>query len=150
VLGLVQQDLLLNQISVATEFQNDLPEVYADRTLIQQVILNLVRNAIDAMNATPPRARRLRFAIDLEGHSSVLLTVQDTGPGIAAEQSERIFEPFFTTKPTGMGLGLSICQTIVQDHGGSLRLAKTDSDGCMFEITLPIAASNQGRAAEHS
>jgi signal transduction histidine kinase len=150
VLGLVQQDLLLNQIAVATEFQNDVPEVYADRTLVQQVILNLVRNAIDAMNSTPPRARRLRLAMNLDGDSSVLLTVQDTGPGIAAEQSERIFEPFFTTKPTGMGLGLSICQTIVQDHGGSLRLAKTDSDGCMFEITLPIAASNHGGSVKHS
>ena len=150
VLGLVQQDLLLNQIAVATEFQNDVPEVYADRTLVQQVILNLVRNAIDAMNSTPPRARRLRLAMNLDGDSSVLLTVQDTGPGIAAEQSERIFEPFFTTKPTGMGLGLSICQTIVQDHGGSLRLAKTDSDGCMFEIRLPIAASNHGGSVKHS
>ena len=150
VLGLVQQDLLLNQISVATEFQNDLPVVHADRTLVQQVILNLVRNAIDAMNSTPPRARRLRLAMDLDGDSSVLLTVQDTGPGIAPEQSERIFEPFFTTKPTGMGLGLSICQTIVQDHGGNLRLAKTDSGGCKFEITLPIAASNHGGSAKHS
>ena len=76
----MQQDLLLNQIAVATEFQNDVPEVYADRTLVQQVILNLVRNAIDAMNSTPPRARRLRLAMNLDGDSSVLLTVQDTGP----------------------------------------------------------------------
>jgi signal transduction histidine kinase len=144
VLGLVQQDLLRNQISVATEFKNGLPEVYADPTQIQQVILNLVRNAIEAMNSTPPRARLLRLAMDPNGDSSVLLTVQDTGPGVTTEQSEHIFEPFFTTKPTGMGLGLPICQTIIQDHGGSLRLAKTDSGGCMFEVTLPIAASNHG------
>ena len=82
VLRLVEQDLLLNKVSLATEFQNDLPEIYADRTQIQQVILNLVRNAIDAMNSTPPRARRLRVATSLNGHSSVLLSVQDTGPGI--------------------------------------------------------------------
>ena len=150
VLRLVQQDLLVSEVSVETEFQNDLPEVYADRTLIQQVILNLVRNAIDAMGSTPHRARRLRLAMDLDGDSSVLLTVQDTGPGITTERPERIFEPFFTTKPTGMGLGLPICQTIIQDHGGSLRLAKTDSGGCTFEITLPIAASTHGGSGKHS
>jgi signal transduction histidine kinase len=71
-----------------------------------------------------------------------LLSVHDTGPGITADDSKRVFEPFFTTKPTGMGLGLSICQTIVQEHGGNLRLAKTDADGCIFEMTLPIAATN--------
>ena len=146
VLSLVEQDLLLNEVSLATEFQNDLPEIHADRTQIQQVILNLVRNAIDAMNSTPPRARRLRVATSLNGHSSVLLSVQDTGPGITSENSERVFEPFFTTKSSGMGLGLAICQTIVQDHGGNLRLAKTDLNGCIFEMTLPIAATDHGDA----
>ena len=150
VLTLVEQDLLLNNVSVATEFQNDLPEVYADRTQIQQVILNLVRNAIDAMAATVPSARRLRLTTSLNGHSSVSLSVQDAGPGIATENSDRVFEPFFTTKPAGMGLGLSICQTIAQDHGGSLKLAKTDFDGSVFELTLPFAATNQGGAAKHS
>jgi signal transduction histidine kinase len=149
VLTVVEQDLLLNKVSVATEFQNDLPEVYADRTQIQQVILNLVRNAIDAM-ATVPRARRLRLTTSLNGSSSVLLSVQDAGPGIATENLDRVFEPFFTTKGTGMGLGLSICQTIVQDHGGSLKLAKTDFDGCVFEMTLPFAATNHGGAGKHS
>jgi C4-dicarboxylate-specific signal transduction histidine kinase len=150
VLTLVEQDLLLSNVSVATEFQNDLPEVYADRTQIQQVILNLVRNAIDAMAATVPRARRLRLTTSLNGHWSILLSVQDAGPGIATENSDRVFEPFFTTKPTGMGLGLSICRTIAQDHGGSLRLAKTDFEGCIFELTLPLAETNRGPAAEHS
>jgi signal transduction histidine kinase len=139
VLSLVQPDLLLNEVSVTTEFQNDLPEVLADRTLIQQVILNLVRNAIDAMGSRPAPARRLRLATSVNEHSSILLSVQDTGPGIAGEKLERIFEPFFTTKPTGMGLGLSICRTVVEDHGGSLRLAKSDSNGCVFEVALPIA-----------
>jgi signal transduction histidine kinase len=141
-LGWMQQDLLLSEVAVAIEFQSDLPKIYADRTLLQQVVLNLVRNAIDAMNSTPRRARRLRLETRLNGHSSVLLSVHDTGPGITADDSRRVFEPFFTTKPTGMGLGLSICQTIVQEHGGSLRLTKTDADGCIFEMTLPIAATN--------
>jgi signal transduction histidine kinase len=148
-LGLARSDLLLNEISVETEFQNDLPEVRADRTLIQQVILNLVRNAIDAMGSTPAPARRLRLATSVNEHSSILLSVQDTGPGIAGEKHERIFEPFVTTKSTGMGLGLSICRTIVQDHNGSLRLAKSDSGGCVFEVALPIAAPNHRGDGQH-
>ena len=149
VLSLVRPDLLLNEVFVATEFQNDLPEVHADRTLIQQVVLNLVRNAIDAMGSTLARARRLRLTTSVSGHSSVLLSIQDTGPGIAGENTERVFEPFFTTKPTGMGLGLSICRTVVQDHGGSLGLAKSDSSGCVFEVALPIAARNHGGNDQH-
>jgi C4-dicarboxylate-specific signal transduction histidine kinase len=149
VLSLVQPDLLLNGVSVTTEFQNDLPEVPADRTLIQQVILNLVRNAIDAMSSRPAPARRLRLATSVNGHSSVLLCVQDTGPGIAGEKPERVFEPFFTTKSTGMGLGLSICRSVVEDHGGSLRIAKSDSYGCVFEVGLPIAPPNHGGDDQH-
>jgi len=144
----VQQDLSLNNVTVTTEFQNNLPEVFADRTQIQQVILNLVRNAIDAMASS--RARHLRLATKLNGHSSVLLSVRDTGSGIATESSDRVFEPFFTTKPTGMGLGLSICQTIAQDHGGSLKLAKTGFDGCVFELTLPFAKTDGGVSAKQS
>ncbi|MGB8739530.1 MAG: ATP-binding protein, partial [Xanthobacteraceae bacterium] len=116
VLSLVRPDLLLNEVSVATEFQNDLPEVHADRTLSQQVVLNLVRNAIDAMGTKPAPARYLRLTTSVNGHSSVLLSIQDTGPGIAGENTERMVEPFFTTKPTGMGLGLSICRTVLQSR----------------------------------
>ena len=144
VLQLMEQELRLNEVAVETEFQSDLPEVCADRTQIQQVILNLARNAIDAMGSTFPRARRLRLVTSFDGRSSVLLSIQDTGPGIATEQSERVFEPFFTTKSTGMGLGLSICQTIVHDHGGNLRLAKTDAHGSDFEMTLPIPKISHG------
>jgi C4-dicarboxylate-specific signal transduction histidine kinase len=150
VLTLVEQDLSLNKVSVTTEFQNGLPEVHADRTQIQQVILNLVRNAIDAMASTVPRARHLRVATNLNGQSSVVLSVQDTGSGIATEDYDRVFEPFFTTKPSGMGLGLSICQTIAEDHGGSLRLAKTDVEGCIFELMLPFAEMHHGGATKHS
>ncbi len=149
VLTLVEQDLLLNKVSVTTDFQDGLPDVYADRTQIQQVILNLVRNAIDAMGATV-HARRLHMTTSTNGISSVLLSVQDTGPGVAAENSDRVFEPFFTTKASGMGLGLSICQTIAQNHGGSLRLAKTDFDGCVFELALPFAATSPGGDGKHS
>ena len=105
VLSLVQQDLLLNEVSVATEFQNDLPEVYADRTQIQQVILNLVRNAIDAMSSTPAPARSLRLATSLNGHSSILLSVQDTGPGITSEQSRAYIRAVLYDKAHRHGIG---------------------------------------------
>jgi signal transduction histidine kinase len=142
VLQLAEQDLKINEVSVSTEFRIDLPDVHADRTLLQQVILNLVKNSIDAMTVTAPGAKRLRLATSLIGHSSVGLCVQDTGPGITAENTDRVFDPFFTTKPSGMGLGLAICRTIVEEHHGDLRLAKTGSDGCLFEIALPIAGSH--------
>src|SRR6202007_1173818 len=80
----------------------------------------------------------LHLATRLEGGSIVLLSVQDSGGGISSEGQDRIFEPFFTTKAAGMGLGLAICRTIIEDHGGKLRLAKSDSRGSTFEITLPV------------
>jgi C4-dicarboxylate-specific signal transduction histidine kinase len=141
VLNLVQQDLRFNDVSVSAEFCADLPAVHADRTQLQQVILNLIRNSIDAMEVTPRRARRLGLVTSVDGHSSVVLSVRDSGPGIAAEHADRVFDPFFTTKPAGLGLGLPICQTIIEEHGGQLRLPKVDSGGCVFEIVLPIAGS---------
>jgi signal transduction histidine kinase len=140
-LSLVQPDLQARGIRVETDLQADLPPVHADRTQLQQVILNLIRNAIEAMGSTVPTARRLRLAARPEGHSSVVLSIQDSGSGIAAEDAARVFEPFFTTKPVGMGLGLAICRTIVEDHGGGLRLAQSGPGGCTFEIVLPTAAA---------
>jgi C4-dicarboxylate-specific signal transduction histidine kinase len=139
VLNLVQQDLQFNDVSVATEFHVDLPAVHADRTQLQQVVLNLIKNSIDAMEHTPRRARYLRLATTKDGDSSVVLSIQDSGPGIAVENADRVFEPFFTTKPSGLGLGLSICQTIVEEHDGQLRLSASSSDGCIFEVVLPPA-----------
>jgi signal transduction histidine kinase len=139
VLSLAQHDLTASAVSVSTEFANNLPAVHADRTQLQQVTLNLVRNAVEAMGHAPPHARRLRLATSRGEDSSVVLCVQDSGPGIPAENTERVFEPFFTTKPSGMGLGLAICRTIIEEHGGNLQLVKTDPHGCVFEIALPAA-----------
>jgi signal transduction histidine kinase len=140
-LSLVQPDLQAGGIRVETELEADLPVVQADRTQLQQLILNLIRNAIEAMGSIAPGARRLRLVARREGHSSVVLSVQDSGPGITAEDAARVFEPFFTTKPGGMGLGLAICRTIAQDHGGDLRLAQSGPDGCVFEVALQTAAA---------
>ena len=114
-----------------------------DRTLLQQVILNLVKNAIEAMGAVPTTIKALRL-VNPRRNSVVSLSVQDTGPGINLENGTHLFDPFFTTKSSGMGLGLSISRKIIRDHGGDLRLTKTSSNGCTFEITLPSAATNDG------
>jgi signal transduction histidine kinase len=114
--------------------------VHLDGTQLQQVLLNLVKNAIDAMRSVAPEARRLRLTTSFDGRSTVWLSVQDSGPGIPAEDRERIFDPFFTTKSDGMGLGLAICSTVVENHGGKLRLVKSDSEGSIFELTIPARA----------
>lgn len=138
VLGLLRHDLQINQVSVTTEFEGNLPAVQLDGMELQQVLLNLVRNAVDAMSSSPPDARRLRLKTSFDGQSSVLMSVEDSGPGIPVEDRARIFDPFFTTKSGGMGLGLAISSNLVAGHGGKLRLVKSDSDGSIFELAIPV------------
>jgi len=142
VLGLLQHDLESSQVTVATEHQVSLPPVRADRIQLQQIVLNLVKNEIEAMSTVPSGSRHVRVVTRLNGNSTVLLSVQDSGHGITAEHQGRIFDPFFTTKPTGMGLGLAICRTVAQDHGGNLRLVETSSHGSIFEIELPFGSTD--------
>jgi signal transduction histidine kinase len=137
VLRMVENDLHVHRVSVSTEFQEDLPQIMADRTQLQQVVLNLIKNAIEAMAAGPASTKALRLVTTQDGNSGVSLIIEDTGPGINSENGGRVFDPFFTTKASGMGLGLSISQRIIEDHGGHLRLTKTSSNGCAFEISLP-------------
>lgn len=137
----MERDLQVNEVLVTTEYSDGLPEILGNRTLLQQVLLNLVRNAVEAMSSLDRRNRRLRLVTKLKGKSTVLLSVEDGGPGISLEDQPRIFDPFFTTKPAGTGLGLSICRTIIDEHGGELRLAKTGADGSVFEIVLPVASA---------
>jgi len=137
VLRMVDHDLHIHGISISTEFQEDVPQVRADPIQLQQVILNLVRNAIDAIAIGPATIKAIRLVTTYDGKSAVSLYVQDTGPGIATEKETQIFDPFFTTKTSGMGLGLSISRRIIEDHGGDLRLTETSSRGCTFEIVLP-------------
>ena len=142
VLRMVENDLHDQGITISTEFQDDLPQIAGDRTLLQQVILNLVKNAIEAMVAGRAAVKTLRLVTTQDGNSVVSLSVQDSGPGITPENGTHVFDPFFTTKSSGTGLGLPISRKIIQDHGGELRLTKTDSNGCAFEITLPSAATS--------
>ena len=139
VLKLTEHDLQVEGVSVTTEYDDNLPLVNVDHTQIQQVIFNLVKNAIEAMRSVSPNKRHLRVLTSFDG-KLVALYVQDTGPGVDVKDRDRIFEPFFTTKPTGTGLGLSICRTIVETHGGVLRLVKADPHGSSFELAFPISS----------
>ncbi|MFY9841202.1 MAG: HAMP domain-containing sensor histidine kinase [Xanthobacteraceae bacterium] len=141
VLKLTDHDLQVEGVSVTTEYDDNLPLINVDHTQIQQVILNLVKNAIDEMRGVPPSKRHMQVMTGFDG-KLVAFYVQDTGPGIGVKDRERIFEPFFTTKSTGTGLGLSICRTIVETHGGLLRLAKTDPHGSSFEVAFPISSTS--------
>ena len=145
VLRMVENDLHVQGVTVSTEFQEDLPQIRGDPTLLQQVILNLVKNAIEAMGTVPTTIKALRLVTTQDRNSVVSLSVQDSGPGITPENATHVFDPFFTTKSSGTGLGLSISWKIIQDHGGDMRLTKTGSNGCTFEITLPsVATSDSG------
>ncbi len=138
VLRMVQNDLHVQGVSVSTEFQEDVPQIMADPTQLQQVILNLVKNAIDAIAIGHTTQKAIRLITTYDGKSVVSIYVQDTGPGITHDNKAQVFDPFFTTKPSGTGLGLSISRRIIEEHGGNLRLTDTTSKGCTFEIALPM------------
>jgi len=140
VLRMVEHDLHVHGVSISTEFEESVPLVRADPIQLQQVILNLVRNAIDAIAISPTNTKAIRLMTTYDGKSVVSIYVQDTGPGIVTENETQIFDPFFTTKTSGMGLGLSISRRIIEDHGGDLRLTETSSKGCTFKITLPTSS----------
>jgi len=141
VLRLVRSELIGNDIAVVTDVAGSLPAVRADRIQVQQVLLNLMKNASDAMSTVPPQSRRLTLTARGNGDGHVRVFVGDTGPGIPAAVLEHIFEPFVTTKSHGMGLGLAVCRTIIEAHHGKLRASNNESGGATFEFTLPIAGA---------
>jgi len=114
-----------------------MPEAWLDGVRIDQALTNLVRNAIDAASAAPADRRDVRVRLTMPDEQSVAIAVIDRGPGLGGDEPHRIFEPFFTTKPDGMGMGLSICQTIVESHGGQLTVETPEAGGCVFRVRLP-------------
>ena len=138
VLKLVDADLWSHKITVAIELRESLPQLRADRVQLQQVFLNLFMNAIEAMRPVTDRVRLLRIRSDfIQDRSGVLITVEDSGTGILPTDKDRIFEPFFSTKSTGIGIGLAICKSIVEAHGGHLRAAANHPHGAIFHVALP-------------
>ena len=144
VLKLIRSDLINQHVAVEVELAPDLPLVDGDEVQLQQVLLNLVVNACDAMAKVDVIDRRLAIGTELAGRSSVRTSVTDQGCGIPPEKIERIFEPFFTTREDGTGLGLAVCRTIISAHGGEQWAVNNAKRGATFQFTLPAT----GRGTE--
>jgi len=137
VTTLVRGELLKHRVSVQMRLTQGLPLVQGDRVQLQQVVLNLIVNAIEAM-AGIDDARELLISTESSPAEGLLVAVSDSGPGVAAEDRERIFESFFTTKPAGVGIGLSICRSIIEAHGGRLWADAREPCGAIFRFALPV------------
>ncbi len=137
VIALLHSELQDHQILVQAELTSELPPVLADRVQLQQVVANLVANAIEAMDTVTDRARTIRVRSVIGEPDGVLIMVEDSGLGIDPENVDRIFHPFFTTKSQGTGMGLSICRSIIEAHNGRLSLRSASDRGSIFQISLP-------------
>jgi two-component system sensor histidine kinase DctS len=136
-------------VRVETRLKPDLPAVFCDRTMVEQVLLNLARNAMQAMDQVHVTAPSLLIEVRraggggerTPGKSWLEFSVTDVGPGIAEQVKQQLFTPFFTTKAEGMGLGLSLCRTVVEQHGGLLGFEPNRPQGTIFKFTLPVDSS---------
>jgi len=141
VCQLLAAEIGANNVHVKLDLEPDLPPVVMDRVQVQQVLINLMRNGIEAMEAVGDRARELEFRSRRDGHDAIRLEVRDAGAGFA--EFERAFEPFCTTKPQGMGMGLAICRSIIEAHGGRIWVANNEVCGATVAFTLPLTASRE-------
>jgi PAS domain S-box-containing protein len=138
VLALTNSTLQARNVLVRTRLPADLPQVLGDRIGLQQVIMNLITNGTDAMSSITDRSRILHIESQVESSDSILVAVEDVGTGFDPGIAERIFDRLFTTKPNGMGLGLSICRSIIEAHGGRLWASPGSPHGAVFQFTMPI------------
>jgi len=127
-----------NDPEIDLNLDNNLPDVFADRILIEQILINLIKNAIEAMRTISVSERRLHIDSSSSSNNEVAVSVQDSGPGLSQYEINKIFEPFYTTKPEGMGMGLAITRSIIHSHGGSLSVRPNSHGGTTFKFTLPV------------
>jgi len=144
VLSLVREELASHQVTVQIEKAVGLPQVVAERVQLQQVLINLITNAVDAMNSVNDREKILKVKSELHGRDQIRVSVEDSGTGIESDHMARIFDTFFTTKPHGMGMGLSICRSIIESHGGHLFAETLGPHGAVFYIQLPSGTAADG------
>jgi C4-dicarboxylate-specific signal transduction histidine kinase len=138
VIALTRGEWTKRNVSVATQLAEGLPHIEGNRVELEQVILNLVINAIEAMSGVSEGARHLLIRTENDASGGMLVVVQDSGPGVSSKSFGRLFDAFYTTKPGGMGMGLSICKSLVEAHNGRLRAVPHGGPGAIFEIALPI------------
>jgi signal transduction histidine kinase len=141
VILLGRSAIITNSVSVQTRFSEGLFPIHADRVQLQQVVLNLLLNALEAMGSSEAGARELLISTE-QDHRGVLVAVRDSGPGLDPSHLERVFDAFYTTKSSGMGMGLSICRSIIDAHGGRLWAEANEPCGTVFQFTLPAVQSS--------
>ena len=137
--GFMREEAIRHRITIRTELARDLPEIKGDRVQLEQVVLNLIINAIDALREAK-ETREVLISSRREGSADVLVSVEDSGMGVSAEIAGRIFDPFFTTKSHGIGMGLSISRSIVESHGGRLWAESRPLDGAIFRFTIRVGS----------
>jgi len=137
VIALTRSELRRSGTSLQTQLAEGLPLISADRVQLQQVMLNLILNAVEAMSGSSTKVRELLIRTGQDGPGSVLVAVQDSGPGLRPESLHRLFDAFYTTKADGLGMGLSICRSIVEAHGGRVWAVPNIPQGAAFQFTLP-------------
>jgi signal transduction histidine kinase len=137
VIGLSLDEIRNCRVTVRAELADDLPPVRADRVQVQQVVLNLLRNALDAMSTVDDRPRDLLIRTERQDGDSVQLSVKDSGAGFDPRTMAKLFEPFYSTKDDGMGVGLSVCRSIIENHQGRLWAAPNDDAGATFLFSIP-------------
>jgi PAS domain S-box-containing protein len=135
-IALTRGEMQRHCVLLRTELANDLPSILGDRVQLQQVILNLIMNAIEALSEVSDDSRELMIGSNVDTPDGVIVTVRDSGPGLKPECLNHIFDPFYTTKPTGMGMGLSICRSITEAHGGRLWATGNAPRGAVFQFTV--------------
>jgi signal transduction histidine kinase len=138
VLAISRGELLRHNVVLRTELASGERPVLGDRVQLQQVLLNLIMNGVEAMNGVTERTRELSVSSTLAEPSGVLVAIKDTGPGLDSAVAERMFQPFFTTKPDGLGMGLAICRSIVEAHGGRLWVSPRAPHGADVRFTIPF------------
>jgi PAS domain S-box-containing protein len=139
VIDMVRASIDKNGVSVRTRLAAGLTSVWGDRVQLQQVVLNLILNAVEAMDSVEEPRRTLSIRTEQKGAAGILVAVHDSGPGLDPEHLQRVFDPFYTTKPSGLGMGLSICRSIIDAHGGRLWADANQPRGTIFQFTLPAA-----------
>ncbi len=143
VLQSLRGELKEHGVIIRTELTSQLPLIDGHKGQLQQVLFNLVRNALEAMDSTVDRSRVLGVKTELHGRDAIVVAVNDSGPGIDPKRLDTIFESFVTTKPHGMGLGLAICRTIIERHGGKLSALSDGTSGALFQFVLPIGSTGK-------
>jgi two-component system sensor kinase FixL len=140
VIELARSDAIMHhvRVRVSLESENDLPPALGDKVQLQQVVLNLMLNAFDAMNDSPESDREVTLQVGLDGGKVIRVAVRDRGTGLRGDTMDKIFQPFYTTKPHGLGMGLSICRSIIEAQGGRLWAENNPGRGATFYFTIPV------------